>query len=127
VNANGVIGDGRVSRPDAARTEGRLGDGHPNGNGAHGTILDGDTGGLVRKLSRDQFDDDDEDVDGGGAQDAEGANEDGWRVIVVDVSALMWASKCVRALVGNGWEVVIPSEGESGLCFHMHGHECDPD
>jgi hypothetical protein len=81
----------------------------------------------VRKLSRDQFDDDEEEVDGGRAQDAEGANEDGWRVIVVDVSALMWASKCVRALVGNGWEVVIPSEGESGLCFHMHGHECDPD
>lgn len=34
-----------------------------------------------------------------------------WRVVVVDISALMWARNAVKRLVAKGWEVVIPSEG----------------
>jgi len=38
-----------------------------------------------------------------------------WRAVVVDVSALMWAPKSVRRLLGIGWEVVVPLEGVSCL------------
>lgn len=34
-----------------------------------------------------------------------------WRVVVVDISALMWAKNAVKRLVAKGWEVIIPSEG----------------
>ncbi|WWC87834.1 uncharacterized protein L201_002728 [Kwoniella dendrophila CBS 6074] len=33
-----------------------------------------------------------------------------WRVVVVDVSALMWAKNAVKRLVGKGWEIVVPLE-----------------
>ncbi|KAK4684632.1 hypothetical protein P7C73_g5539, partial [Tremellales sp. Uapishka_1] len=41
--------------------------------------------------------------------------DDEWRVVVVDVSALLWAPKEVKRLVGKGWEVVIPLEGAGPL------------
>ncbi|KAL1410377.1 hypothetical protein Q8F55_004385 [Vanrija albida] len=45
--------------------------------------------------------------EGSSASDSD--NEpDGWRVAVVDVSALMWAPKSVRRLVQRGYEVVVP-------------------
>lgn len=34
-----------------------------------------------------------------------------WRVVVVDISALMWAKNAVKRLVAKGWEVIIPAEG----------------
>lgn len=34
-----------------------------------------------------------------------------WRVVVVDISALMWAKNAVKRLVAKGWEVIIPVEG----------------
>jgi hypothetical protein len=43
----------------------------------------------------DEFDDEDED----------------WRVVVVDASALMWAAQGVRDLVAKGFEVIVPSNG----------------
>ncbi|WWC68676.1 uncharacterized protein I206_102610 [Kwoniella pini CBS 10737] len=36
-------------------------------------------------------------------------NQD-WRVVVVDVSALMWAKNAVKRLVGKGLEVIVPLE-----------------
>ncbi|KAE8540824.1 hypothetical protein D1P53_003188 [Cryptococcus gattii VGV] len=38
-----------------------------------------------------------------------------WRVVVVDISALMWAKNAVKRLVAKGWEVIIPSEAISTL------------
>jgi hypothetical protein len=35
-----------------------------------------------------------------------------WKVIVLDVSALMWAPQSVRRLVRRGWEIVVPLDGE---------------
>ncbi|WVW80102.1 hypothetical protein I302_102075 [Kwoniella bestiolae CBS 10118] len=37
-------------------------------------------------------------------------SSDEWRVVVVDVSALMWARNAVKRLVGKGWELVVPLE-----------------
>ncbi|WWC97001.1 hypothetical protein V866_003878 [Kwoniella sp. B9012] len=37
-------------------------------------------------------------------------SNDEWRVVVVDVSALMWAKNAVKRLVGKGWELVVPLE-----------------
>lgn len=34
-----------------------------------------------------------------------------WRVVVVDISALMWAKNAVKRLMAKGWEVIIPAEG----------------
>ncbi|WWD16568.1 hypothetical protein CI109_100995 [Kwoniella shandongensis] len=41
---------------------------------------------------------------------AAGHEDEEWRVIVVDVSALMWAKNAVKRLVQKGWEVVVPLE-----------------
>ncbi|WOO85211.1 uncharacterized protein LOC62_06G008710 [Vanrija pseudolonga] len=46
-------------------------------------------------------------IDESSASDSE-PEADGWRVAVVDVSALMWAPKSVRRLVQRGYEVVVP-------------------
>lgn len=42
--------------------------------------------------------------------DCQDENED-WRVVVVDASALMWAAQEVRNLVAKGFEVIVPSNG----------------
>ncbi|WRT65663.1 uncharacterized protein IL334_002608 [Kwoniella shivajii] len=42
-------------------------------------------------------------------EDSEDVSEE-WRVVVVDVSALMWARNAVKRLVGRGWEVIVPLE-----------------
>ncbi|WWC60268.1 uncharacterized protein I303_102835 [Kwoniella dejecticola CBS 10117] len=36
--------------------------------------------------------------------------DEDWRVVVVDVSALMWAKNAVKRLVGKGLEVIVPLE-----------------
>jgi hypothetical protein len=41
--------------------------------------------------------------------------DDGWRLVVLDVSALMWAPRSVRRLMARGWEVIVPLEGGSVL------------
>ncbi|ODO09389.1 hypothetical protein I350_02989 [Cryptococcus amylolentus CBS 6273] len=41
--------------------------------------------------------------------------EEQWRVMVVDISALMWAKNAVKRLVAKGWEIVIPQEALSTL------------
>ena len=35
-----------------------------------------------------------------------------WKAVVLDTSALLWAPQGVRRIVRQGWEIVIPSEGE---------------
>lgn len=49
--------------------------------------------------------------------DFDGEFEQGkhWRVVVLDTSALLWAPQGVRRLVRQGWELIVPSEGESLL------------
>ena len=40
-------------------------------------------------------------------------DEDGWRLVILDVSALMWAPRSVRRLLRREWEAIVPMEGES--------------
>ncbi|WVQ73725.1 hypothetical protein IAR50_003305 [Cryptococcus sp. DSM 104548] len=47
--------------------------------------------------------------------DEETGGEEKWRVMVVDISALMWAKNAVKRLVAKGWEIVIPQEALSTL------------
>ncbi|WVO13270.1 hypothetical protein L204_100883 [Cryptococcus depauperatus] len=58
----------------------------------------------VRQYQRDPNDDlgrpDDVDSEEEGGKD--------WRVVVVDISALMWAKNAVKRLVSKGWEVIVP-------------------
>lgn len=98
----------------------RPGNGYANGNQEEKDHHESNAElGLSRKLSRDQFDDIgriDDVVDGA-------VDKSDWRVAVVDVSALMWASKRVRALVGYGWEVIVPLEGEWTRLNTLEGGE----
>ncbi|KAK8861523.1 hypothetical protein IAR55_002345 [Kwoniella newhampshirensis] len=41
---------------------------------------------------------------------AAGHEDDEWRVVVIDVSALMWAKNAVKRLVQKGWEIIVPLE-----------------
>ncbi|KAL7418305.1 hypothetical protein Q5752_006762 [Cryptotrichosporon argae] len=64
-----------------------------------------------------RIDDDDRAGWDTGSQDASSVDDadGGWRRAVLDVSALMWAPKRVRAMVGLGWEIVVPLEALSTL------------
>ncbi len=46
------------------------------------------------------------------SDDSSDDEEYGWRVVVLDTSALLWAPQGVRKLVRQGWEVIVPLEGE---------------
>ncbi|ORY27473.1 hypothetical protein BCR39DRAFT_226994 [Naematelia encephala] len=70
---------------------------------------------VIRKLGRidDSHHDDEEDSDAFKFDDENEREheEREWRVSVLDVSALLWAPKAVRRLVGLGGEVIISLEG----------------
>ena len=51
--------------------------------------------------------------DEGVGGDGDGDPGRAWKVVVVDSSALLWAPQAVKRLVGQGWEVIVPVEGES--------------
>ena len=58
---------------------------------------------LQRSYSRDELD-----VEA----DDHPAGDRPWKVVVLDTSALLWAPQGVRRLVRQGWEVIVPVEGE---------------
>lgn len=62
---------------------------------------------------------DSDSVDGGHNTRSESSDDeddedmwDTWKIVVLDVSALMWAPQSVRRLLARGWEAVLPLEGE---------------
>lgn len=94
------IAESASSRGGRGRCGGGFGrrHGEENGRGGH-------EGGLGRGKhgEKGRIDDSDED------RDQEVDKE--WRVVVVDVSALLWAPKAVKRVMGKGWEVILPLEG----------------
>ncbi|WVQ83611.1 hypothetical protein IAT38_005752 [Cryptococcus sp. DSM 104549] len=82
---------------------GGAGGGGAGGGGAGGGGAGG--GGAGREM-RDPNDDlgrpDDVELDEAGDGDGD------WRVVVVDISALLWARNAVKRLVAKGWEVIVP-------------------
>lgn len=85
----GEVDQGKAGKVEPKKQVHRIDD---NASGAGGARRFEDD---ERGFMDDDFDDEDED----------------WRVVVVDASALMWAAQGVRDLVAKGFEVIVPSNG----------------
>lgn len=133
----GVIGGGRKTagtspQPAIARREldeASIDRVHEEPQGQHHgakhrrALENGPAGPQVRKLANlgriDDTPQDSDSVDGGHNTRSESSDDEGdedmwdtWKIVVLDVSALMWAPQSVRRLLARGWEAVLPLEGE---------------
>ena len=91
-----INADSRLNGRDHGRRDRRAGDQDRGNNNRDGREHDR---GARRKHKKGEYGD-------------EGTAKKPWRAVVVDSSALMWSPQAVRRLVGHGWEVVVPLEGE---------------